>query len=127
MSEPTSVVAVTGAAAIFGIASASSVMPEISQIAWICICAIAGGAVQLSTITTKSGEAYSKSQAAIYLIVTAGMAAALTSFLAYVIERAVGLPHLMTGAPIAFLIGARREWVLSKIIGSVDKFTGGDK
>jgi hypothetical protein len=127
MSEPTSAAVAVGTVTMFGLAGASTALPQMADIALICSCAIAGGAVQLSTITTKSGEPYSKVQAAIYLIVTAGMAIALTSFLAYVIERAVGLPHVMTGAPIAFLIGARREWVLSKVVGSVDKATGGEK
>jgi hypothetical protein len=127
MSEPTSAAVAVGTVTMFGIAGASTALPQLADIALICSCAIAGGAVQLSTITTKDGSPYSKLQAAIYLVVTAGMAMALTGILSFVIERVFGLPHVMTGMPIAFLIGARREWVLAKVVGSVDRATGGEK
>lgn len=124
MSEPTSAAAATGAVAIFGIAGVSSMMPQVADLALICICAAGGGAMQLSTITNKDGSAYTKAQAAIYLLVTAIMAVALTGLIGYGIERMFDLPPVITGAPIAFLIGARREWVLQKVTGAVDKATG---
>jgi hypothetical protein len=127
MSEPTSAAVAAGTVAIFGFAGVSSAVPQMADLALICICAAGGSAMQLSTMVNKDGSAYTKMQAAIYLLVTAIMAVALTGLIGYGIERIFGLPHVMTGAPIAFLIGARREWVLAKVTGAVDKATGGEK
>jgi hypothetical protein len=127
MSEPTSAAVATGTVAIFGLAGISAAMPQMADMALICICAAGGGAMQLSTIANKDGSAYNKAQAAIYLVVTAIMAIAMTGLIAFGVERMFGLSHVITGAPIAFLIGARREWVLAKVTGTVDKATGSEK
>jgi hypothetical protein len=114
MSEPTTAVAL-GATAMAGVAGASMVSPTIASIAMIIVAAISGGAVQLS-----SQPIQSKASAAFYLAATAGMALALTGAIAYCLERFLNIPTIISGTPIAFMIGARREWVLSKIMGKVD-------
>jgi hypothetical protein len=124
MSEPTTPAIVAAGVAMGGVAGIAQSMPQIADISMICIAAIAGGAVQLSTMAHTDGAPYTKWQAAWYLLVTAGMALALTGVVAYAGERFFNLPHAITGMPIAFLIGARREWVLRKFTGTVDKATG---
>jgi hypothetical protein len=115
MTEPTTTAVGLGAVALAGVAGVSTVSPSIAGLALVVVAAISGGAVQLST-----QEPQSKGAAAFYLATTAGMALALTGAIAYCAERFLSVPAVVSGTPIAFMIGARREWVLSKITGKVD-------
>lgn len=115
MTDPISPAVGLSAAAMAATAGVAAVSPNYGGLALIVVAAISGGAVQLSAQPNQS-----KLSAAFYLAATAGMALALTGFLAYGLERMFGVPAVITGTPIAFMIGARREWVLSKITGKVD-------
>lgn len=123
MTEPTTTVTI-GTVAMGGAAGIAAAAPQFSDLAFLTVAAIAGAAVQLSSVTNANGQPQTKLQAAWYLLVTAGMAFALTSALALGLERLLGLDHTLTGMPIAFLIGARRQWVIAKLTGGIDKFTG---
>jgi hypothetical protein len=115
MAEPTTATVGLAGIALAGVAGASTVNPTMAGLALIVVAAISGGAVQLSTQPPQT-----KGAAAFYLLSTAGMALALTGAVAYSAERFLGIPAVISGTPIAFMIGARREWVLSKITSKVD-------
>ena len=122
MSDPTTTAVVAGSASMLGVAGASVAMPDLSGVFVILACAVAGGALQLSTaVDPRTDQPYTRMGAAWYLLVTAGMAFALTGAIVYGLARWLNLPSEIVGMPVAFLIGARREWVLSKITGVGDK------
>jgi hypothetical protein len=128
MTEPTSTAVTAGAVSMLGVAGASAALPDLSGVFVILACAVAGGALQLSTaIDPRTSQPYTRLGAAFYLLVTAGMAFALTGAIAYCLTRWLDLPKEIVGMPVAFVIGARREWVLTKFTGMGDKVIPTDK
>jgi hypothetical protein len=121
MAGPTTTAAI-GTIAVAGAASLETVNPTYHNLALILMASIAGGLVQLSTVKTET-----RMQAAFYLVSTAGMALALSGAIAWALEKYLALPSSIFCTVIAFMIGVRREWVLSKITGKVDQIVGDGK
>ncbi|CAB4134822.1 hypothetical protein UFOVP275_20 [uncultured Caudovirales phage] len=121
MAEPTTT-AVIGTVAVASAASLAAANPTYHNLALILMASIAGGLVQLSTIKTDT-----RLQAAFYLISTSGMALALSGAIAWLLEKYASLPSSVFCTAVAFMIGVRREWVLSKIMGKIDNVAGDTK
>jgi hypothetical protein len=122
MTEPTSSTVVAAGVALS--ATTAFVAPSYAQLALFVVVGVAGSALALSTKTHPDGTKLNKFEAMLYLATTAGMVLALTGSIAYGLERLANIPMAVSGSPLAFFMGARREWVLGMITGSAERVTG---